>query len=439
MVSRAGALRPLTMFRGCRVPVAGIRQPLLISAFRATKDRLANAARVMGAIRPRQWQGEAMSRPIVLLPGDPAPHFTQRAIGNPRYVFSAAAGRYLVLCFFGSAGDGHARAAIDAAMARGDLFDDAHASFFGVSVDPGDEKEQRVADRYPGYRYFWDFDLSVSRLYGVVPEDAAPGGGGLPMRRMWIVLDPTMRVVHVEPFRSDRGDIAALIDRVAALPPPARFAGFEVQAPVLVLPNVFEPAFCERLIQLYKTQGGEESGFMREENGRTVLVNDHAHKRRRDVEVTDRELVSALQARILRRIVPEIAKVHQFQVTRMERYLVACYSAAEGGHFRAHRDNTTRGTAHRRFAVSINLNAEFEGGEVSFPEYGPRGFKPPPGGAVVFSCSLLHAVSRVTAGERYAFLPFLYDDAAAKIREANIGYLGDGSARYVADAANPAA
>src|SRR5689334_8271533 len=55
-------------------------------------------------------------------------------------------------------------------------------------------------------------------------------------------------------------------------------------------------------------------------------------------------------------IVPEIRKVHQFTVTRMERYIVACYSAEDGGHFRARRDNTTKGTAHRRFAVSVNLN-----------------------------------------------------------------------------------
>jgi predicted 2-oxoglutarate/Fe(II)-dependent dioxygenase YbiX len=130
-----------------------------------------------------------------------------------------------------------------------------------------------------------------------------------------------------------------------------------------------------------------------------------------------------LQARIIRRIVPEIAKVHQFHCTRMERYLVACYDAAEGGHFAPHRDNTTKGTAHRRFAVSINLNDDFDGGEVGFPEYGPRTFKAPTGGAVVFSCSLLHAVSRVTRGQRYAFLPFLYDDAAAALRDKNRQYL----------------
>jgi predicted 2-oxoglutarate/Fe(II)-dependent dioxygenase YbiX len=122
--------------------------------------------------------------------------------------------------------------------------------------------------------------------------------------------------------------------------------------------------------------------------------------------------------------------VHQFQVTRMERYIVSCYAAEDGGHFRAHRDNTTKGTAHRRFAVSINLNGDFDGGEVSFPEYGPRSFKAPPGGAVVFSCSLLHAVSQVTRGRRYAFLPFLYDDAAARIREENNRFLDEKVGAY---------
>jgi len=122
--------------------------------------------------------------------------------------------------------------------------------------------------------------------------------------------------------------------------------------------------------------------------------------------------------------------VHCFKPTRMERYIVSCYAAEDGGHFRAHRDNTTRGTAHRRFAVSINLNSDFGGGEVSFPEYGPRSFKAPPGGAVVFSRSLLHAVSKVTRGCRFAFLPFLYDDAAARIREANNPHLGEGVGAY---------
>jgi hypothetical protein len=55
----------------------------------------------------------------------------------------------------------------------------------------------------------------------------------------------------------------------------------------------------------------------------------------------------------------------------------------------------------------------------------------------VFSCSLLHQVSAVTAGKRYAFLPFLYDDAAAKIREANNKFLGEGVGAYRTAATQP--
>jgi predicted 2-oxoglutarate/Fe(II)-dependent dioxygenase YbiX len=193
---------------------------------------------------------------------------------------------------------------------------------------------------------------------------------------------------------------------------------------------VFEPALCAHLIGLYEADGGRDSGFMRQVDGRTVGVNDKSFKSRKDYDIVDRDLIAAMQARFMRRVVPEIAKVHQFKVTRMERYIVSCYAAEEGGHFSAHRDNTTSGTAHRRFAVSINLNDDFDGGEVSFPEYGPRSFKAPAGGAVVFSCSLLHAVSRVTRGRRYAFLPFLYDDAAARIREQNARFVGETGTAY---------
>jgi peroxiredoxin len=373
-----------------------------------------------------------MSKYFNLLAGDPAPWFQQRSFANPRYALHAAAGRYLVLCFFGSAADPLGRAAIDLAMKRRDIFNDSHCSFFGISLDPQDESERRIADSYPGYRFFWDFDAQVSRLYGVLPinADANPQGDGI--RRLWLILDPTLRILKVLPF-GDGSEIPALLSYLANLPPPSRFAGIELQAPILMLPNVFPPEFCRELITLYESRGGKESGFMREKDGRTILTHDHEHKRREDCDITDPGLRQAAQTWIQRRIVPEIAKVHQFKATRMERYIIACYRADQEAHFRAHRDNTTRGTAHRRFAVSINLNDDFEGGEISFPEYGPQSFKPAPGAAVVFSCSLLHAVSTVTRGRRYAFLPFLYDDAAAKIREANNAFLDESlSANYKA-------
>lgn len=371
-----------------------------------------------------------MASHVSLSAGDPAPWFRQRTSANPRFAFDTTAGRYLVLCFFASAADPHSRAAIDAALARRDLFNDDKASFFGVSLDPKDESDKRIADRPPGVRYFWDFDASVSALYGALPVDAADRLGAVTAIRQWIVIDPTLRIIDVIPFAPDRSDIDAALSLVDKLPPPMSFPGFEVSAPILVLPNVFDRGFCRELVGLYETHGGEESGFMREIDGKTVGISDYSHKRRRDYTIDDKSVIDRTKAHVQRRIAPEILKIHQFRVTRMERYIVSCYDAVEEAHFRAHRDNTTSGTAHRRFAVSINLNDDFDGGEVMFPEYGRRSYKAPTGGAVVFSCSMLHAVTKVTKGRRYAFLPFVYDDAAAEMREQNNARLGDGVAAY---------
>lgn len=369
---------------------------------------------------------------INLLPGDPAPWFQQRSTSHPRYTFDTAAGRYIVLCFFGLASNERAGAALAAVQANRNCFDDDRACFFGISTDPRDEAEKRVRESMPGIRFFWDFDGLVSRLYGSIPNDATPSEGPVPVRQFWIVLDPTLRVMATFPFDAD-GAHDAVFRYLQNLPSPDRFVGFELPAPVLILPHVFEPELCHQLISLYEADGGKESGFMREEAGKTVYAHDPLHKRRRDYEIKDPDLIRQIHARFQRRINPEVIKVHSFKPTRMERNIVSCYAAEDGGHFRPHRDNTTKGTAHRRFAVSINLNSDFDGGELGFPEYGPRSFKAPPGGAVVFSGSLLHAVSKVTRGRRYAFLPFLYDEEAAKLREANARFLEGEGANYKAN------
>lgn len=352
--------------------------------------------------------------------GDPAPWFVGTTASTPRFNFSMAGGRYICLLFTESSHSPEAAGALAAIAGRRGPFDDAHAAFFGVSADPADQEDARLAD-VVGIRWFIDPAREIARAYGLA--DGAEG----PVRPQWLVLDPTLRVMAT----GEPDTFIAMIDQLAALPAPDLHAGIPAPAPVLVIPRVFEPGFCKTLIDLYETNGGFESGFMREIEGKTVAVSDPNHKRRSDHIIAEETIRDACRARVLRRIVPEIKKVFQFEVTRMERYLVGCYDAEAGGHFRAHRDNTTKGTAHRRFAVTLNLNAEdYDGGELRFPEFGQRTYKPPTGGAVIFSCSLLHEATRVTRGRRYAFLPFLYDEAAARIREANNPHLDESIGRY---------
>ncbi|GAB3646340.1 hypothetical protein GCM10028813_06250 [Ramlibacter alkalitolerans] len=359
-----------------------------------------------------------------LAPGEPAPWFRQRTTAKPSFVFDTAGGRYIVLCFFASAQDAGGQAALAFAQEHRSLFDDVRFSFFGVTTHPADVASGRCVESLPGIRHFLDFDGSVSRLYGALPQ--GPRSEGAPSeryRRMWVVLNPGLQVKAVLPFRRDGSDRRALRELLAAQPPVSHYGGLEMHAPVIIVPDVLEPALCAQLIECYDTAGGKPSGFMREVNGMTVAMHDPGHKRRSDHTIEDEALRRLLQQRVQQKVLPVIQKVHCFEATRMERYLVGCYDAESGGHFAPHRDNSTRGTAHRRFALSVNLNDDFEGGELGFPEYGPRSYKVPAGCAIVFAGALLHTVSPVRRGRRYAFLPFLYDEEAAVVRERNSAYL----------------
>jgi predicted 2-oxoglutarate/Fe(II)-dependent dioxygenase YbiX/peroxiredoxin len=350
--------------------------------------------------------------------GVPVPWFRAKAIGGRDvYTFDTTAGRHILMLFLGSAALPEAQGALAVAAANRDLFDDEAACFFGVTVDPADAAQRRVTQSLPGIRFFLDEDQAVSRLYGAVAE-------GGQYRPHWLLIDPALRALGPFPIGAGEAAVAALRRALSAAAP-------EQWAPVLLAPNILEPQLCARLIDYYKAEGGSESGFMREVAGKTVLVTDPAHKLRRDCTIEDEALRVRLQAAVKARLLPMVKRAFQFEATRMERYLIGCYDSGTGGHFRPHRDNTTKGTAHRRFAVSINLNAEdHEGGDLRFPEYGPRTYRPPTGGAVVFSCSLLHEATPMVSGTRYAFLPFLYDEEAARQREANTAFVEGELASY---------
>jgi predicted 2-oxoglutarate/Fe(II)-dependent dioxygenase YbiX len=356
--------------------------------------------------------------------GEPVPAFHARAEGNPRFAFDTAAGRWLMVLIPGSLAEpGKAEQLATMVGPHVAKLDVANAYMIVIGTDPADEAAGRLKDG-PGRRVLWDDDGSARKALRAAEADGT-------IRTGWLLLDPALRVFAIWPL--DRG--AEAMATLAALPPPSQHAGVPMHAPVLIVPRVFEPAFCRQLIELYERQGGGESGFMRDMDGKTVAILDNSHKRRRDAIIEDDAMQAAFRARLVARLVPEIRRAFNFKATRIERYIVACYDAADKGFFRAHRDNTTLGTAHRRFAVTINLNTgAYEGGELCFPEFGPQTYVAPLGGAVVFSCSLLHEARPVTKGRRYATLPFLYDDEAAKQRAENQKFLTGEEIRMGANA-----
>lgn len=364
---------------------------------------------------------QARKAPLGL--GESAPWFRCNVLqGREDYAFDLAAGRPVLMLLFGSAANEEVKAALALIEARHDLFDDRKAAFFGVTIDPADAAENRLRPRIPGIRFFLDYDRAVSRAFG-----ADEGAASNAYRGHWLLLDRALRVRARLPLANG----AAALDAFAAM---AAAAPLPDWAPVAEVPDVLEGELCRRLIADYEANGGEESGFMRDVGGMTRLLVDPRHKVRRDYLIEDEALARQLNLRIIHRLLPMVQRAFQFRATRVERLLVGCYEAETGGHFRAHRDDTSKGTAHRKFAVTINLNAgDYEGGDLCFPEFGPRTYRAPTGGAIVFSCSLLHQAMPVTKGRRFAFLPFLYDDAGAKLREENSHFLEGDLANYRAD------
>jgi len=239
----------------------------------------------------------------------------------------------------------------------------------------------------------------------------------------WTLLDRHLRTIRIAEYQKGPSlqEAKSLVESCHANSKASKVLG---RAPVLIIDNVFEKSFCEQLIHYYQTEGGQPSGVMRQVGEVTKGFLDDSFKKRKDCNLQNGEMIDIVKAKIGFRLRPLIYQAFHFDASRIERHLVACYDHIDGGFFSPHVDNSTTATKHRKFAVTINLNAEdYEGGDLYFPEYGDDVYRAPTGGAVVFSGSLLHGVTRVTKGTRYAYLPFLFSEQEKPIREATRGLI----------------
>jgi len=216
-----------------------------------------------------------------------------------------------------------------------------------------------------------------------------------------IVVDAAGRVAALLPAPTPEG-VAALATRLYTATTPVVV---KAQAPVLLLERVIEPALCQTLIE-YWQHGDKLANEVGSAAGNVVKAEV---KRRLDVQVDDAKLFRQLRDCLVRRVAPAISQAFHTRTMVIEAPHIGCYDAASGGWFHRHRDNASSQTAHRQFAVSVNLNAddEYDGGELRFPEFGRELYRPAAGAALVFSSALLHEVIPVTRGRRFGVFTFM--------------------------------
>ncbi|MFO7481398.1 2OG-Fe(II) oxygenase [Oceanibaculum nanhaiense] len=362
----------------------------------------------------------------MLAPGDPVPWFFCDSTVNPRFFFPSVADKPVALFFFGSLSTPAMAQLWDEYLAAQLRFMERGFRVVGVSVDPRDRQQSRLIDAKRSFVTLWDAEMKISGLFGVATRQGGPGAAPGTTMPSWTyapavcLLDENLRVIDWVALGDPATHVTRALARIDAMPARPAPRLIEQCAPVLQIPNVLDRQLCQQLIEAWETEGNTESGYMeRDAKGKLVGYIDHSRKRRRDHFLPPKSpLYETLSHLAMRRIIPAVARAYHYEITRVERFCIACYDGENGGgYFKAHRD-FTGAESHRAFAMTINLNTEqYEGGHLVFPEFGPHLYRPETGGAVLFSGYLMHEVQPVTRGRRFALLSFFYGEREARVRE----------------------
>jgi len=349
---------------------------------------------------------KAGASPITARPleaGDPAPHVVavdetgELAYSNADLV----TGRPLLLLFCPPSGEAAAEL-LAAFRDRAAAFASLEAGIHAVSRLPVDANQAAHAAQRLPFKLLTDATGDIFRTYGA---EGAP---------VAVILDPNHRVARMLRDNAPAALADAALAYLRATFPP-RGLRVQAQAPILLLPRVLAEADCARLVELHQrpvnvwaTDGFRSEGHTKEQGDFKV---DHAgvYGQLTEYVVRDPALQQFLDQRFNRRVAPEMRKAFQTGVTQREHYRIARYDSTVGGVLHPHRDNSTKETAHRRFTMTINLNAgEYEGGALRFREYGDHFYEVERGTAVVWSATLLHEVMPVTKGARFVLGVHMY-------------------------------
>ena len=335
-----------------------------------------------------------------LAPGDRCPNFLLPDAGNAFHAFyERVRGRPTALLFVPAADVALLDAFADAAK----RFDDAGFDLFAVlGADVPDVK--RESERLGGRLAL------LADPKGAVTRGYATGARLNPQYAACYLMDANQRLLARN--SADNAGSETLPDwahrMLTQMAPAETVTHRSGGAPVLMLPLVLDPSMCMALIDRWERAGHQEGEVTSIVDGKEVTRVYDKLKRRRDHPIHEPEVLQGLAATIGRRIAPELVKAFHFEAFKFDRFIITCYDSERGDYFRAHRDNESASTSERRFALTLNLNTdEYEGGGLVFPEYGPHLYAPPAGGAVIFSCSLLHEALPVTKGRRFTLLTFL--------------------------------
>lgn len=317
-------------------------------------------------------------------------------------------GKPLILAFLNTPDDDQCRAVLKALAEKQPQWARRETTVVAISADTDARRSWRLKHEAG---FFWpvtgDCSGAVFAQYGLHKTRGEP-----------------IRLVLLTPLRQVRSwfdspasledTMELMMNQIDQMQKPGEQQWFPVHAPVLIIPNVLAREECQGLIHAFETGGPfmvKDAGGKEPKGDYKMPVYEHDRQDRVDHMIQDPAMLEFLTGRIGSRVNPLIKKAFAFEVNRREALHIARYVGKRGGHPMGHRDNTGAATAYRRFALSMNLNDDYEGGGVAFREFNEHPYRGQPGTALVFSSSLLHEVQETTSGVRYNLITHLFNES----------------------------
>jgi predicted 2-oxoglutarate/Fe(II)-dependent dioxygenase YbiX/peroxiredoxin len=322
--------------------------------------------------------------------GDPAPPFIlpDRAGTQWSPLDNDIAGKPLLLLFQAGAADAFGRSVAPFVAAK-DEFDRLGCSVFALTR--GDAPETGPIT------LLTDATSESFRAYGIPASSAGV---------VAVLVTPNTKIAYI----SDGGapDVARALAEIRRICDARSAAMLGAHPPVLIVPMALSGDDCAFLIRLWHAldERHGRSGHSEVDPACVTFLREYGRVQQYHIE--DKHLLESLDAKLARRIMPEIVKAFDSQATQREGLVISRYDSGEGGMLRPHRDCASAETAHRRFTLTVALNDDFVGGELKFREYGDQIYRLPIGTAALFTCALMHEVLPVTSGSRFALVTHLW-------------------------------
>ncbi|MDX1401413.1 MAG: redoxin domain-containing protein, partial [Kiloniellales bacterium] len=298
-----------------------------------------------------------MQQEAVLIQGDRLPNFRlPDQEGAKRSFYHDVKGDPAVLLAIGSLRRSECESALTLFTSLQQTLSDDRIECYAITGD-GPIAVTAAAESYGlPFRLYSDPQQTIIRR--LLSREAAMGGGTVPFR--FLFLDRNQRIVSQLEGRPSEEVFAQAVRKLKEesrhLDSPQQLAS---PAPVLIVPRALDLGTCRELIALWE-RDHHEGGFS---TGR-LNTYDPSLKRTLEHVIEDPKLRQRLNKLLARRIAPELAKVFNFrQSFRFDLPVVMSYLPDRQDFFGLHRDDL-RPQMKRIFAMSLNLNDAFEGGEL---------------------------------------------------------------------------